>query len=267
MHVKHLVLRGAYGLVDQLPLPFVRDPLPLKKQEITDEFAVLNDGQAQSNSTDTSAFYEAFFSQNVLHKTGGIDEPGGLVPLVAVSLFVSYFLVYFTIWKGVESSGKVVYVTALLPYALLLILLGKALTRSAASGLKYMFYPDWSKHLTFKVRSDGVNQILYSSGVAFGPLVFYGSYRNPTDKVKHSSIWLPIINSATSLFAACVLFSFLGHVSTTMGISIEEIDIEGIELTFVAYPAMLSLLPGSNIWAVLFFIMMVVVRHVWYLSF
>ena len=56
-----------------------------------------------------------------------------------------------------------------------------------------------------------------------------------------------------------VLFTFLGHVSHKLDISIEDIDIEGIELAFVAYPAMLSMLPGSNIWAVIFFLMLIVI--------
>lgn len=70
---------------------------------------------------------------------------------------------------------------------------------------------------------------------------------------------MPLINSATSILAATVLFSFLGHVSSTLGIPIEEMEIEGIELAFVAYPAMLSMLPGSNIWAVIFFLMLIVI--------
>ena len=56
-----------------------------------------------------------------------------------------------------------------------------------------------------------------------------------------------------------VLFAFLGHVSTTLDIGIDEIEIEGIELAFVAYPAMLSMLPGSNIWAIIFFVMLIVI--------
>ena len=56
-----------------------------------------------------------------------------------------------------------------------------------------------------------------------------------------------------------VLFSFLGHISETLGISIDDIQIEGIQLAFVAYPAMLSMLPGSNIWAVIFFLMLIII--------
>ena len=56
-----------------------------------------------------------------------------------------------------------------------------------------------------------------------------------------------------------VLFSFLGHVSKTLNIDIDDMEIEGIELAFVAYPAMISMLPGSNIWAVVFFVMLVII--------
>ena len=35
--------------------------------------------------------------------------------------------------------------------------------------------------------------------------------------------------------------------------------ISGIELPFVAYPAMLAMLPGSNLWSILFFLMLVTV--------
>ena len=56
-----------------------------------------------------------------------------------------------------------------------------------------------------------------------------------------------------------MLFSFLGHVSKTLDIKIEDMEIEGIELAFVAYPAMISMLPGSNIWAIVFFVMLVII--------
>ena len=63
----------------------------------------------------------------------------------------------------------------------------------------------------------------------------------------------------TSILAATVLFAFIGHVSESLDISIEDLAISGIELPFVAYPAMLAMLPGSNLWAILFFVMLVTV--------
>jgi len=236
-------------------------PLPWKKTTNFLDVAV-DPLESEESSADLANefFNEAFFSDKLLQKTSSISESGGIVPLVFASLFVSYVLVYFSVWKGVESTGKIVYVTAILPYALMIILLLRGLSLEGAwSGISYLFYPDFSKLGTFTVWYDAVNQILFSSGIAFGPLVFYGSCRQPSERIMKSSVCLPLINSFTSLLSACVLFAFLGHVSTTLGIEIQDIQIEGIELAFVAYPAMLTMLPGSNIWSVVFFIMLVTV--------
>ena len=144
------------------------------------------------------------------------------MPLMVVSLFIAYLLVYFSVWKGVESTGKVVYFTALLPYVMLFIMLFRGVTlEGSGDGLYYLFYPDWSKLGTIKVWRDAVNQVIFSSGIAFGPLVFYSSCRQPNEKILKSSFWLPVINSMTSILAAMVLFSFLGHVSNTLDIKIE----------------------------------------------
>ena len=114
----------------------------------------------------------------MLKETESIGESGGLVPLIVAGLFISYVLVYFSIWKGVESTGKVVYFTALLPYVILLILLFRGLTlEGSGTGLYYLFSPDFSKLANIKVWRDGVNQVIFSSGIAFGPLVFYSSCR------------------------------------------------------------------------------------------
>jgi SNF family Na+-dependent transporter len=65
---------------------------------------------------------------------------------MAFCLFLSYFIVYFASWKGLKSTGAIVYVTAPLPYLLLTILLIKGLTlEGSGSGLIYLFVPDWSK--------------------------------------------------------------------------------------------------------------------------
>lgn len=241
-------------------------PLPWVKRSFLTGPDGLNSSETEELSLEerkiqaTTFFNKDFFSKEMLNVTESIGEGGGLVPLIVAGLFISYILVYFSIWKGVESTGKIVYFTALLPYVMLIILLIRGLTLEGAStGLYYLFYPDWSKLANVKVWRDGVNQVIFSSGIAFGPLVFYSSCRKEDEKILKSSFWLPLINSATSILAAMVLFTFLGHVSSTLGIEIDDIEIEGIELAFVAYPAMLSMLPGSNIWAILFFIMLVII--------
>ena len=66
------------------------------------------------------------FSFQVLQvdKSSGIDDIGAPIWKLAACVLVVYCLLYLSLFKGVKSSGKVVWVTALAPYFLLSILLG-----------------------------------------------------------------------------------------------------------------------------------------------
>lgn len=59
-------------------------------------------------------------------------------------LILVSFVVYFCIWKGVKSTGKVVYVTAVFPYFVLIVLLIRGLTLDGSmNGLRYFLVPKW----------------------------------------------------------------------------------------------------------------------------
>ena len=63
----------------------------------------------------------------------------------------------------VNCSGKAVYVTATLPYLLLLALIARALTLEGADdGLRYFFHPDWSLLLKAEVRINPLDSSVHS---------------------------------------------------------------------------------------------------------
>lgn len=127
-------------------------------------------------------------------------------------LALAYFATYFSAWKGLASTGKMVYVTCLMPYVILLILLIKGATLDGAkSGLDYLFLPDWEKVKKTETWKAAAIQILFSSGVAYGPFMYYGTARSKSDTIVATSFWIPFANSATSIFAALTIFTFLGH--------------------------------------------------------
>ena len=63
---------------------------------------------------------------------------------------VTYIMVYFSLFRGSNSLGKVVYVTVTLPYIILAILLIMGITREGAwSGISYMMLPKFTGEKAF----------------------------------------------------------------------------------------------------------------------
>lgn len=59
---------------------------------------------------------------------------------------ISIFICYLIVKNGVKTSGKIVIVTSLLPYALFLILAIRGIFLDGAiDGIKYLLVPDFSK--------------------------------------------------------------------------------------------------------------------------
>lgn len=59
------------------------------------------------------------YSNHVLDLSNGIEETGSIHPGMAACLFAAWAIVFLCLSKGVQSSGKVVYFTALFPYVVL----------------------------------------------------------------------------------------------------------------------------------------------------
>jgi len=67
-------------------------------------------------------------------------------------------------------------------------------------------------------------QILFSSAVGYGPLMYYATGRGRKEKILPASMIVPLANSGTSLYAALCIFSFIGHVSTVKNIPVGELS-------------------------------------------
>ncbi|NXE44519.1 SC6A4 protein, partial [Ptilorrhoa leucosticta] len=97
---------------------------------------------------------EEFYTRKVLEiqKSGGLYDVGGIRWQLLLCLFLIFTIVYFSLWKGVKTSGKVVWVTATLPYVVLLILLIRGATLPGAwRGVVFYLRPDWGKLLSTAV--------------------------------------------------------------------------------------------------------------------
>lgn len=71
---------------------------------------------------------DEYLKFEVLNESDGIENMGPIQWKLALCLLAAWIIIFLCLIKGIKSSGKVVYFTALFPYVVLIILLIKACT-------------------------------------------------------------------------------------------------------------------------------------------
>ncbi|KAJ8722481.1 hypothetical protein PYW07_003661 [Mythimna separata] len=206
----------------------------------------------------TSAASE-YFNRAILELQGseGLHDLGAIKWDMALCLLAVYIICYFSLWKGISTSGKVVWFTALFPYAVLLILLVRGITLpGSATGIQYYLSPNFEAITQPQVWVDAATQVFFSLGPGFGVLLAYASYNKYHNNVYKDAILTSVINSATSFIAGFVIFSVLGYMAHASGRDVQDVATEGPGLVFVVYPAAIATMPGSTFWALIFFMML-----------
>ncbi len=88
-------------------------------------------------------------------------------------------MVYFALWKGIKSSGKAVWITAILPYVCMAVLFARSIfLPGAIDGLLYYVTPNLEKLKDPEVWNDAASQVLFSLGPGFGVLLALSSYNS-----------------------------------------------------------------------------------------
>ncbi|XP_060783026.1 sodium- and chloride-dependent creatine transporter 1-like [Neoarius graeffei] len=198
-----------------------------------------------------------FWENKVLRISKGLDDMGQMNWEIILCLIAVWLVVYFCIWKGVKSTGKIVYFTALFPYIILSILLVRGVTLSGAyDGIMYYLKPDWSKIKEAQVWIDAGTQVFFSYAIGLGALSALGSYNQFNNNCYRDTFVLALINSGTSFFSGFVVFSILGFMAVEQGVDISKVAESGPGLAFIAYPKAVSMMPVAPLWSVLFFFML-----------
>ncbi|KAJ8300281.1 hypothetical protein KUTeg_021800, partial [Tegillarca granosa] len=218
---------------------------------------VYNQTTSNSSHTDGTTSEEEFWQYNVLRLSSGLSNIGGISWHLVASSFGAWLLVYFCVIKGVKSVGKVVYVTAVMPYILLTVLLVRGLTLPGSlDGIIFYLKPDFEKLLSPQVWVEAALQVFYSLGPCWGPLITMSSFNKFTNNCFRDSILLTFASEGTSIYGGFVVFAILGFMAQKANLPISEVVKSGPGLGFVAYPEALAQLPLPNLWAVLFFLML-----------
>ncbi|XP_048400801.1 sodium- and chloride-dependent neutral and basic amino acid transporter B(0+)-like isoform X2 [Stegostoma tigrinum] len=199
----------------------------------------------------------------VLRRSSSIDEIGDIVWYLALCLLLSWLVAGGALSKGIKSSGKVVYLTAIFPYVVLTILLIRGFTLEGAyKGIEFYIgsQSDFSKLADIEVWKDAATQIFYSLAVGWGSLITLSSYNKFHNNCYRDTIVVCVVSCATSVLSGFVIFSFLAHMAYIQDKPVSEIALSGFGLAFIAYPEGLAQLPWAPLWSILFFFMLITVE-------
>lgn len=218
-----------------------------------------NSTRSESSNLTVISSAEQYFKRGVLKETIDISDGIGYPDLqLTACLAGCWLLLFFTLWKGVASSGKVAYFTAIFPYVVLITLLVRGLTLpGAVDGILFYITPKWSELLNLKVWYAAVTQSFFSLSTGFGALITYSSYNQFRHNSYRDALIISIADTLTSLLAGFVIFSILGNLASELGVPVADVVDSGPGLAFVSYPTALAkfdFLP--QVFSVLFFLML-----------
>ncbi len=220
-------------------------------------------GNASANTCDPDCISppEDYFNHDMLGYERGVHDWGNFGQLqwkLVLCLFGAWVIVCSALIKGVQSSGKVVYFTAIFPFVVLFILFVRGVMLDGAmEGIEFYVTPNYQKLLEASVWQDAATQIFYSLGPAFGGLITLASYNKFDNNCHRDAVLIAFCNCGTSVFAGFVVFSILGFMAKTSGLSVDQVVKGGPALAFVVFPDAVANMAVPQLWSFLFFLMLI----------
>lgn len=226
---------------------------------LTPQFCGLNTTDFPAFGKNSSATFAAddFFHNYVLKISEGISEIGSVQWQLAIALFVAWLIIFLVLCRGIKSLGKTAYFTSTFPFLILLILFVRAVIEpGAVKGIKYFLTPRWEMLAKAKIWSDAGAQIFFTTGACQGGTITLASYNPFKNNFYRDACVMVFGNMIVSFFSGLVCFSILGFMAESVNADIEDVITQGPGLTFIIYPQAVTILPGSPVWATLFFFML-----------
>lgn len=172
-------------------------------------------------------------------------------PLIATWAVIALNVVILLrgVQKGIERLSNV-----LMPL-LFLILIGLCVVAftlpGAADGLQFFLSPDFSK-ITPRVVVNALGQTFFSLSLGMGILITYASYYPADTRLTKTAMTVALLSLLVALLMGCVIFPAV----KTFGL--ENESMKGATLIFVTLPEVFGRLPLSQLWSLLFFVLLLV---------
>lgn len=204
---------------------------------------------------------QSFLATDFLRASPEPGAPGAYVlgvalPLVGIWLLTVVILAA-GVRRGIERANRVF--VPLLVVLFLALVVRALFLDGAARGLDAFFAPDWSALTDGSVWVAAYGQIFFSLSVGFGIMLTYASYLRRDADLTGTAMIAGFANSSFELLAGIGVFAAVGFMAAEAGIPVSEVATSGVGLAFVAFPQIISALPGgAGPFGVVFFASLVI---------
>ena len=172
-----------------------------------------------------------------------------VAPLVFFLIFmlISIVVIMLGVKKGIEKLSK--FLMPLLVELTIGIAIYALTLPNAMEGVKYYLIPDFSKFSILTV-AGAMSQLFYSMSIAMGIMVTYGSYTRDDVNLNKSVNRIEFFDTLVALLAGLMIIPAVYIFSGEEGLSSQ-----GAGLMFMTLPKVFQQMPGGNIIALLFFVL------------
>lgn len=189
--------------------------------------------------------------EQTFHQRMEIYITTDLPPLINtwIVIIINIAILMLGVQKGIERMSNL-----LLPllFLLLLVFCGFSLSMpGAGAGLRYFFNPDFSK-ITWGVVANALGQAFFSLSLGMGILITYAAYYPKETKLIGTSITVSLLDLLVAVMMGVIIFP------AVMSFGLDSEAIKGTTLVFVTFPEVFRQMPGTQIWSVLFFLLLMV---------
>ena len=174
---------------------------------------------------------------------------GAVLPLVWMFTFMilTVIIVMFGVQKGIEKYSKIL--MPVLFFSLIALAIKGLSLPGSLEGLKFLFYPDFSKINTSTILS-ALGQAAFSMGIGGGMMITFGSYIKKDENLPRMAFSVTLVDIIIAVIAAIAIFPAV----FAFGMHPEE----GPGLVYIVYPAIFEQMHGGNIFALSFFFMLII---------
>lgn len=166
-----------------------------------------------------------------------------------IMIIINLVILIAGVQKGIERMSNI-----LMPvlFILLLIFCGVSLSLPGSmEGVKFFLSPDFSK-ITPTVITSALGQAFFSLSLGMGILITYSSYFPKDTNLTKTAFTVSLLDLLAAVMMGMIIFPAVSSFG------LQDAELRGTTLVFVTLPEIFAQMPGTQLWSILFFLLLIV---------